>query len=829
MTPQDMMSTTDNILGNDHISKVSSVDDVKKALITTIAQSVGKDPAFATKHDWFYALGLMLRGILSQQYIKSTRTQFIEDQRRIYYLSMEYLPGRSLIKNLLDLNLLDTTRTALDDLGQSLDELEEMEHDPALGNGGLGRLAACFMDSLVTHKYPGFGYGIRYNFGLFSQSIEDGRQVEHPDDWLFDGNPWEFRRPDTVYPVHFYGHVIKSKNKKGVETSQWVGAEDVMALAYDMPVSGYHSDNVTNLRLWAARASGDFDLRHFNQGDYIKAVEDKTASESLSKILYPDDSTLTGQELRLKQEYFFVSASLQDIFARFLRRHDNLDLLPEKIVIQLNDTHPTLGIPEMMRLLVDLYEYDWDAAWEMTRKTFAYTNHTLLPEALEHWPIDMLRSLLPRHLDIIYRINADFLKTVETFFPNDITKVRNLSLIDDIGHSVRMAHLAIVGSFRVNGVAALHTELLRAQVFPDFDKMYPGKFINVTNGITPRRWLLQSNPELAKLITECIGDGWPTDLSQLSGLVDHINDPDFCQRFKDIKKANKTRLSQMIYDDLGLRVNPNALFDVQVKRMHEYKRQLLNILHVITIYNRIRDGVGSDVPRVIIFSGKAAPSYYIAKEVIHLINDMANIINNDPMIGDRLKVVYIPDYRVSLAQIIIPGSDLSEQISTAGMEASGTGNMKFGLNGALTIGTLDGANIEIKDAVGEENIFIFGLLTEEVQRTKHNGYDPTNYYNSNPELKRALDMIGDGHFSPEETSRYRGVLDSLLHGGDHFMVLADYASYVAAQDKVSETYKDQDEWTRMSIMNVASMGSFSADRSIHDYASKIWNIKPMKD
>jgi len=828
MNPESLMALTDDVLGDETISELSNVESVKQGLIAMVAQSVGKDPAFATKQDWFYALGFMLRGLLSQRYIKTTRSQFINDPRRVYYLSMEYLPGRSLIKNLLDLDLLDITREALGELGQDLDELETIEHDPALGNGGLGRLAACFLDSMVTHHYPGIGYGIRYDFGLFSQSIENGRQVEHPDNWLRHGNPWEFRRPDTVYPVDFYGRVITTRDAKGNETARWTDTENVIAIAYDMPVSGYHNGSVTNLRLWTARATDDFDLRYFNQGDYIKSVEDKTNSETLSKILYPDDSNLTGQELRLKQEYFFVSASLQDIFARFLRRHDSLEQLPEKTVIQLNDTHPTLGIPEMMRLLIDVHGYDWDTAWDMTSRTFAYTNHTLLPEALERWPIGMLRSVLPRHLQIIYRINAEFLKSVETAFPGNMNKIRNLSLVDDSSHTIRMAHLAIVGSYRVNGVAALHTELLRNRVFPDFDKMYPGKFINVTNGITPRRWLLQSNPGLSQLISERIGDGWPSELTQLSGLAEFADDAAFQKRFRAIKKANKKHLCAMIHDCMGLRLDPSAMFDVQIKRIHEYKRQLLNVLHIVTRYNRIRDGQWGGVPRVVVFAGKAAPSYYMAKKIIHLINDIAETVNNDPAVGNRLKVAFIPDYRVSVAQTIIPGSDLSEQISTAGMEASGTGNMKLALNGALTIGTLDGANIEIKDAVGEDNIFIFGLLAEEVHRLKHEGYQPFGYYNANPELKRALDMIGKGHFTPKDPGHYRSIYDSLLHGGDHFLVLADYESYIACQDRVDELYKDQTAWTAMSIRNVAAMGSFSSDRAIHEYASKIWDVEPLK-
>ena len=816
----------DNALGDEYLSDFSDIESVKKALITMMVQSVGKDPSFATRQDWFYALGFLLRGVLSQRYIKNTRHQYEQDSRRVYYLSMEFLLGRNLMKSLLDLDIVDVTRSALSDLGQDLDDLIEVEPDPALGNGGLGRLAACFLDSMVTHDYPGFGYGIRYDFGLFSQSIDKGQQVENPDNWLRHGNPWEFRRPDVAYPVRFYGRALSQTNAKGEEVCQWVDAESVIALAYDMPISGYKNGNVTNLRLWTARATDAFDLGHFNQGDYIKSVEEKTASETLSKILYPDDSTLMGQELRLKQEYFFVSSSIQDIFARYLRGHDTLDGLPDKTVIQLNDTHPTLGIAEMMRLLVDEYGYAWNAAWEMTRRTFAYTNHTLLPEALERWPISMLESVLPRHLQIIYKINANFLKEVEAFFPGDGDKIRDLSMADDFGRSIRMAHLAIVGSFKVNGVAKLHTELLRANVFPEFDKMYPGKFINMTNGITPRRWLLQANPGLAHLVTEKIGDEWPRDLSELEKLKPYADDAEFKARFAAIKQDNKTRLAGLIKESMGIEVDPKAMFDVHIKRIHEYKRQLLNLLHVATRYNRIRDGIDDVGSRVVIFSGKAAPSYHMAKQVIRLINDMAHTINNDRTVGDRLKIAFIPNYRVSLAEVIIPGSDLSEQISTAGTEASGTGNMKFALNGALTIGTLDGANIEIKEAVGEENIFIFGLLADEVAKIKHDGYEPQTFYNANPELKRALDMISDGYFSPDEPDRYRGIVDSLLHGGDHYMLLADYQAYMDCQDEVDNAYRDQETWNRKAILNVASMGEFSSDRAMHQYAKEIWDIKP---
>lgn len=815
----------DETLKEDFLLAFSNTESVKFTLISSLIQGVGKDPAYASPQDWFYALGFSLRGLLSHNYIKSARNLFEKDSRRVYYLSMEYLPGRGLVKTLLDLGVYDIVKEALYELGQELHELEHLEHDPALGNGGLGRLAACILDSMVTQGYPGFGYGIRYNFGLFSQTIENGQQVEHPDDWLRHGDPWEYRRPSVNHPVHFYGTVKTEVNAQGVETSQWIEAEEVMAIAYDMPISGFRSNNVTNLRLWSASATSDFDLDKFNQGDYIKSVEDKTATETLSKILYPDDSTLMGQELRLKQEYFFVSASIQDIVARYLRSHSGLNRFAEKTVIQLNDTHPTLGIAELMRILIDEHDYGWDEAWKITRNTFAYTNHTLLPEALEKWPVNMLKKMLPRHLDIILRINAGFLKEVEARFPGDISKLRDLSLVDDASHCIRMAHLAIVGSHKVNGVAALHTDLLRTKVFPDFDAMYPNKFVNVTNGITPRRWLLQANPELADIINESIGDEWPRDLSQLSKLSDFVDDTGFQDQFSAIKRRNKEKLAKMLHNCMGLRLDPSLLFDIQIKRIHEYKRQLLNVLHVITCYNRIRNGMACQIPRAVLFAGKAAPSYFLAKKIIHLINDVASTINNDPMIGDLLKVGFIPDYRVSLAEHIIPGSELSEQISTAGTEASGTGNMKFALNGALTIGTLDGANVEIKNSVGEDNIFIFGLTADQVSEVRSKGYDPVDYYNGHDELKQVIDMIGQGFFSPGDPDRYKAIVDALLHQGDHYMLFADYESYIDCQKEVENQYLDQKLWTQKAILNVAGMGDFSVDRAVHEYASNIWNVQ----
>jgi len=811
-----------------YLLEFSNVEALKELLITYMVHSVGKDPAFATNQDWYYALSFLLRGVLSERYINTTRAQYANKSRRVYYLSMEYLLGRQLNKNLLDLGIQEMARKALADLGQDLDALIEIEHDPALGNGGLGRLAACYLESMVTHGYPGFGYGVRYDFGLFSQSIRDGQQIEHPDNWLRHGNPWEFKRPDVVYPVQFYGRSHCTENESGHRRCEWLDAENVIAMAYDMPIAGFGNDNVTNLRLWTARATGDFDLQKFNQGDYIKAVEDKTDSETLSKILYPDDSTLSGQELRLKQEYFFVSSSLQDIIARFLRDHEDLDRLAEKTVIQLNDTHPALAIAELMHLLMNNHGYRWDKAWEITSNTFAFTNHTLLPEALERWPVTMLRHVLPLHLEIIYRINAQFLKKVQETWPGDAAKLRTLSLIDDHEQSARMAHLAIVGSQKVNGVAQLHTDLLRANMFPEFDEMYPGKFINVTNGVTPRRWLLQANPLLSALISEHIGETWSRDLSRLSQLEPLADDAAFQTRFMAIKASNKARLSALISKETGISVNPFFMFDSQIKRIHEYKRQLLNVLHIITRYNRIRDGKLPDVPRVVIFAGKAAPGYFMAKLIIRLIHDVAARINADPAAHDHLKVVFIPDYSVARAEIIIPGSDLSEQISTAGMEASGTGNMKLALNGALTIGTLDGANIEIAEAAGADNIFIFGLNTQEVEARRKAGYSPWEIYHRNTGLKRALDMIGEGFFSPLEMDRYLGIYHALLDHGDHYMLLADYESYVARHDDVDAAYKDTKGWARKAVLNVARLGQFSSDRSIHDYAQNIWKVKPLE-
>ncbi len=811
----------------DYLIELQDSASVKRAIINYLVHSVGKDPAYATSNDWFYALAFMVRGVLSERYINTTRERYGKNVKRVYYLSMEYLLGRSLTKNLIDLNLLEFTRQALAEVDQDYDKIAAIEHDPGLGNGGLGRLAACYLESMATLGLPGGGYGLRYEFGLFSQGIENGAQVEHPDNWLKEGNPWEFRRPDLTYEVHFGGTCHCQTQDDGTRVCTWKPGHSVIASSYDFPIAGYRNGQVTNLRLWTARATGDFDLSYFNRGDYIKATEDKITSEVLSKILYPDDSTHEGRELRLRQEYFFVSASIQDILARFFRTNTDLATLPDKVVIQLNDTHPALGIAELMRLLVDVHGLDFDTAFDITSRTFAYTNHTLLPEALERWPISMLRALLPRHLEIIFDLNVRVLDTVRAYAPGNPGKTYAMSLVEDADQSVRMAHLAIVASTNVNGVAKLHTDLLRTNMFPDFDRMYPGKFINITNGVTPRRWLKQCNPGLSVLITEHIGDDWPKHLSKLAELAPLADNAEFRARFSAVKDANKERLAKFIKAKVGIDVPQHALFDTQIKRIHEYKRQLLNVLHVITRYNRIRDGHTPETPRVVVMAGKAAPGYYMAKLIIRLIHDVAKVINNDPKIGELLKVVFLPDYSGTVAEAIIPGTDLSEQISTAGTEASGTSNMKFAMNGALTIGTWDGANIEIAKSVGEDNIFIFGLKADEVVDARARGYDPRVHYRSNPDLHRALDMIGTGFFSPSEPGRYAAIFHSLFDGGDHYMLLADYDSYMAAHQKVCKLYLDKDAWARKAVLNVAGMGYFSSDRAVQEYADQIWHVKPL--
>jgi len=798
---------------------------IKRSLANRLMYSIGKDPLTATDRDWFYSAAAVVRERLIERWMETMRSYYREDTKRVYYLSMEFLMGRTLMNSMLNIGCDDSFRRAMNEMGLELENIRDMENDAALGNGGLGRLAACFLDSMATLGIPGYGYGIRYEYGMFNQRIENGAQVEHPDNWLRYGNPWEFPRSEVLYPVKFHGRVVSYADNQGVQRHCWVDSDDVMAMAYDYPIPGYGTDTVNNMRLWAAKATRDFDLGYFNEGNYIRAVEDKNESENLSKVLYPDDTTEMGRELRLKQQYFFVCASLQDIFYRYEKHHDTFDELPNKVAIQLNDTHPSIAIPELMRMLLDQHGLEWEHAWDITTRTIAYTNHTLMPEALETWPVALFERVLPRHLQIIYEINHRFMRDVMHRYPGDTELLRRMSIIDD-SHTkrIRMAHLAIVGSHKVNGVAEIHTQLMKETIFADFHRMWPDKIINMTNGITPRRWLNQANPGLSKLITTHIGKNWLKDLDQLQRLSGLAEDAGFRHEFAKIKRANKVRLAQMIEQRLNLHVDPDSLFDVQIKRIHEYKRQLLNVLHIITRYNRIRAG-GDCVPRTVIFGGKAAPGYPMAKRVIKLINDVADIVNNDPLVGGRLKVVFIPNYDVSTAEDIIPAADLSQQISTAGTEASGTGNMKLALNGALTIGTLDGANIEIHNAVGAENIFIFGMNTAEVAQLRATTYNPWQYYDSNPELHQALDMIKNGYFSPDDHERFKPVFNRLTYGGDHYLLLADYAAYIDCQQQVENLYRDKDAWTRKAILNVAHMGKFSSDRTIREYSQQIWNVR----
>ncbi len=799
---------------------------VRNAVAHRLVFSLGKDPATATPRDWFHATALAVRDRLIERWMDGMRTAQQGSTKRVYYLSMEFLTGRLLSNSLLNLGVDDEFRAALADLAVEFDDIRTVEQDAALGNGGLGRLAACILDSMATLSLPGFGYGIRYEYGLFYQAIEHGGQVEHPDTWLRYGNPWEIPRPEVLFPVSFGGRTVHVTDHLGRLRSHWVDADSVFAMACDTPVPGYGTSAVNNLRLWSAKATRDFNLQHFNEGNYFKAVEQKTESENLSKVLYPDDSTQVGRELRLKQQYFFVSASVQDIVQRFLTSHDRLDLLPEYVAIQLNDTHPAIGIPELMRLLVDVHDLDWDRAWDITRRTFAYTNHTLMPEALETWPVALFERILPRHLEIIYEINHRFLEDVRHRHPGEVDRLQRLSIVDELGgRRIRMAHLAIIGSHHVNGVSQLHTSLMRTSVFADFEALRPEAFVNVTNGITPRRWLHHANPGLSSLITTHIGPDWITDLSQLSRLAPLAEQSAFRERVMAVKRENKARLARLIRDRVGVDVPVDSMFDVQVKRMHEYKRQLLNVLHVVTRYNRIREGrTEGMVPRTVIFSGKAAPGYAFAKLVIRLIHGVADVVNHDPAIGDRLKVVFIPNYNVSNAEWIIPACDLSEQISTAGTEASGTGNMKLAVNGALTIGTLDGATMEMRQEMGDENIFIFGMTAAQVAEHRAAGHRPWAFYHADEELRRALDMIANGYFSPDDPARFRPVFDRLTVEGDQFLLLADFAAYVDCQGRVDALYRDAHEWTRRAVLNVAAMGTFSSDRTVTDYARLIWNV-----
>ena len=803
-------------------------ETLRHSLAARLVYSVGKDPLTATTRDWFFSLAYSVREQLIERWMQTMRQYYHQDVKRIYYFSMEFLTGRALINSLLNLNLETACHEALASLGLELEQISNIEPDAALGNGGLGRLAACFLDSMATLAIPGYGYGIRYEYGMFTQKIEDGRQIEHPDNWLRYGNPWEFPRPEVLYPVRFFGNCVNYLDEHGINRWSWVDTEDVLAMAYDTPIPGYGGETVNNMRLWSAKGTRDFNLDPFNEGDYVGAVENKFKSELLSKVLYPSDKTSLGRELRLKQEYFFVSASIQDILYRFSKIFSDLRLLPDKIAIQLNDTHPSLGIAELMRILVDIHRLEWEVAWDITSKIFSYTNHTLMPEALETWEVRLFESMLPRHLQIIYEINRKFLDHVQHLFPGDLDLLNRVSLIDENnGKRVRMAHLAIVGSHKVNGVAAIHSSLLRERVFPDLNRLFPNKFINVTNGITQRLWFNQANPHLAKLVSQHIGQGWIRDLDKINAIEPLATNMDFREEFMNIRRKNKLQLINLLRHHAPAAIDPNSMFDVQCKRIHEYKRQLLNLLHVITRYNHLRHGFVSNISRTVIFSGKAAPSYVMAKLIIRLIHDVGTTINHDTRTRDMLKVVFIPNYDVSIALSLIPAADLSEQISTAGTEASGTGNMKLALNGALTIGTLDGANIEIQEAVGPENIFIFGLDASEAEDLRLQGYSCHEYCQANDDLREVLEMINSGYFCPQDPDRYKPLVGNLFSNNDPYLLMADYASYIDCQNQVDNLFSKPQEWAIRSILNMSRMGRFSSDRAIREYAKLVWNIQPV--
>ncbi len=782
---------------------------------------VGVEPGDASPADLMVAVAQLARQELSQRWVSTQAAE--RGSRRVYYRSMEFLIGRTLGNALAALDLHGPAAAALAAQAQRLEDVEQHEADAALGNGGLGRLAACFLDSMATLDLPSFGYGIRYEYGMFAQAIVDGRQVERPDPWLSDGSPWEFPRRGVHFPVRFGGYV-----EHGSGTARWVPAAAIDAKAYDMVVPGHGTPHVSTLRLWRAAAPEYIDLHAFNSGDYARAAEVKNEFENISWVLYPNDSTPAGRELRLRQEYFFTSASIQDIVARHLQEYGTLHNLADKAAIHLNDTHPAIGVAELMRVLCDEHAMPWSAAWAQTQQVFSYTNHTLMPEALETWSVGLMQHVLPRHLEIILRINQELLDYAAAQRPGDVALLQRLSLIDETGERrVRMAHLSVVGSHKVNGVSALHSELLVKTIFADFASLWPERFTNMTNGVTPRRWLAHSNPGFAKLIDQHIGSAWRLDLDQLQRLKPLAEDPAFRRDFLAVKLANKRRLAAYIQHSVGVRIDPHSLFDVQAKRIHEYKRQLLNLLHVVTRYQQILADPQRDwVPRAVIFAGKAASGYHMAKQIIRLIHDVGQVVNRDVRVGDRLKVVFVPNYGVSVAEVIMPAANLSEQISTAGTEASGTGNMKLALNGALTIGTDDGANIEIRQCVGDDNIFVFGHSAQEVAALRAGGYQPTRLHDEDPRLQAVLQAIGGGTFSPDEPARYRGVVDALLWGGDHYQLLADYDAYLQAQARVDALYRDPQAWARAAILNVAGMGMFSSDRTIREYAREIWRLQP---
>ena len=806
----------------------SLVAEVKDAIKHQLRLILARDLGSATKSELWMATSLAVKEMMIDRFIETQKEHSKQDTRRVYYLSLEYLMGRLLNVNLSNLGLKNAVEEALSELGFQLDVLSEEEHDMGLGNGGLGRLAACFLDSMATMDLPAIGYGIHYQFGLFKQEFDNGRQIEKPDDWLKNGNPWEIIRPQYSQKIQLYGQVEHSYDDLGNYSPQWVGTKEVEGIPYDLPIVGYGAKTVNFLRLWESKASEQLDFQIFNQGGYVEAVREKAMGETISKVLYPNDETESGKELRLVQQYFFVSCSLQDIIRRFHKKERNWEDFPKQAVIQLNDTHPAVAILELMRIFLDVEHLSWDMSWALVQRTFAYTNHTLLPEALETWSEGLFAKVLPRHLDIVREINRRFVeKELVQKWPNEHDRHHRMAIIAD--GQIRMAFLSVVGSHSVNGVAALHTKLLQERLLKDFAELYPNRFNNKTNGITPRRWLLSCNQELSDLVTSVVGDEWVTDLSKLRGLDEVADDPLFQQQFLAIKKASKDRLAKVIKDEIGLSIQSDAIFDTQINRLHEYKRQHLNLLHILTLYRRLLKNPDLDIPsRVFIFGAKAAPGYHLAKVIIHAINLVGERINQDERIKNKLKIAYLPNYGVSIAEKIIPATDLSEQISTAGKEASGTGNMKFALNGAVTMGTLDGANVEIHEEVGDDNIFIFGKTVEGIEELKQQGYDPKKIYEEDDELKAVLDWLASDFFSPQEGCVLSDLPNSLLQWGDPFFVLADYRAYVDAQDLAGKAFQDEKRWAAMAIRNIAGSGKFSSDRTIGEYADEVWQLSPVE-
>jgi starch phosphorylase len=804
---------------------------LRRAIIYHARYSVGRDKRDLTANDYFTAVALAVRDRMVESMLATDARYQTADSKRLYYLSMEFLMGRSLRNNLENLGIYQTCCDALRDAGVELAALEEREPDAALGNGGLGRLAACFLDSLASLGMPGYGYGINYEYGLFRQEIDNGCQKELPDNWLAHGTPWEIERPQETVFVPLYGRIEHSTDRHGNYNPMWMDWKVIVGVPHDLPVVGYGGTTVNYLRLFSAVASKDFDMKIFNDGDYFKAVEQKILTETVSKVLYPSDAVITGKELRLVQEYFLVACAIRDLIRRYQRDHDSFDQFPSKVAIQLNDTHPTLAVAELMRFLIDEQSLAWEEAWDIVTATFGYTNHTLMPEALEKWPVPLLEHVLPRHMQVIYEINRRFLDAVAQRWPGDSRRMQSMSIIEESEpKQARMANLAIIGSHSVNGVAALHSELVKTSLVPDFYAFWPKKFNNKTNGVTQRRWLLACNPDLAKLLTRTVGDGWTTDLDKLRELEPYANKEGFQEEFRQIKQVNKHRLAEVIQELVRIKVDPDSLFDVQAKRIHEYKRQLLNVLHVIHEYlTFVEDGKEPIHPRTYIFAGKAAPGYWAAKQIIRLIHNVGRVVNSDARTKGKIKVVFLPDYRVSLAEIVMPAANLSEQISTAGTEASGTGNMKFAMNGALTIGTLDGANVEIKEEVGDDNIFIFGLTTEQIEDQRSRGaYHPLECYRNVPSVRRVMDALRSRLFCPEEPGLFHWIYQSLVEGRDHYFHLADLPSYLEAQDAAARTYQDKRGWDRKAILNVARIGKFSSDRTITEYARDIWGIESVR-